>query len=402
MSEHVMTTQDLSNSVHGALELESVPGGIAPLRLPAWTRPQHADGGIDRMSAQTSGVRIRVFTAARNIQLEATFTRTTPRGQPARLLRLVAETAAVSCSITIDEGDLLLEAPDHTAVRESGTRSQVHFALDATRAERLVTLWLPAAAACVLHTLSADAPMRPAPPEGERWLHYGSSISHGSSLDDPRGPWPQQVARGLGLGLVNMGFAGNAMLDPFVARAIAQAPADLITLKIGINVVNGDAMRARTFVPAVHNFLDLVREGHPSTPLAVITALACPIHEDATGPSREASPGKAGATPREIPIGDGSLTLRRTRSLIEQLVTARNDPALHLVDGLTLLGVEDGHLPDNLHPDQTGHDLIAARFSPIAQRLLEERLLGVAPAAAQPDEARTVPPVGLEPTLGRF
>ncbi|WP_425460940.1 SGNH/GDSL hydrolase family protein [Lacisediminihabitans profunda] len=369
-----MTLQDLASSVHGALELESVPGGIAPLRLPAWTRAEHADGGIDRMSAQLSGVCIRLLTAAHSIQLEATFTRTASRAHPARPFRLVAETAMVSCSITMDEGDVLVEASDRTAVREHGKRSHVHFALEATESERVVTIWLPHSAACILHEMSADAPLRPAPEKRARWIHYGSSISHGSDLDGPRGPWPQQVARRLDLDLANMGFAGNAMLDPFVARSIAQAPADLISLKIGINVVNGDAMRARTFVPAAHNFLNLVREGHPFTPLAVITALACPIHEVATGPTREASPGKAGATPREIGAGDGSLTLRRTRSLLEQVVAARDDPALHLVDGLTLLGVEDGHLPDNLHPDQFGHDLIAARLTLVARRLLEGHL----------------------------
>lgn len=372
MSDHAMTTQDLALSVHGALELEPVPGGLAPLRLPAWTRPEHADGGIDRMSAQTSGVRLRLRTAARSVTLEATFTRTASRVHPARPFRLVAETPTTARDVTLDEGDVLVEAPDRTAVREPGARSRVRFDLGATAGERVVTMWLPASAACVLHAVRADAPLHPAPQERPRWVHHGSSISHGSDLDDPRGPWPQQVARRLDLDLVNMGFAGNAMLDPFVARAIARAPADLISVKLGINLVNGDAMRARTFVPAVHNFLDLVREGHPSTPLAVITALACPIHEDATGPTREASPGRAGATPREIPAGDGSLTLRRTRSLLEQVVTARADPALHLVNGLTLLGVEDGHLPDDLHPDQIGHDLIATRFCPIARRLLEE------------------------------
>jgi hypothetical protein len=368
--DSALTPEQLAASIHGALELESTPDGVAPLRLPAWTRAQHATGGIDRMSAQTSGVSIRLLTAARTLVLDATFTRTASRVHPARPFRVVAETPAGEHTVTLDEGDVLIEAPDGTAVREHGERSAVRFELDAPAGERLVTVWLPVSAACVIHAITADAPLRAAPPEGPRWVHYGSSISHGSDLDDPRAPWPQQAARALGLDLVNLGFAGNAMLDPFVARAIAATPADIITLKIGINIVNGDSMRTRTFVPAVHNFLDLVREGHPSTPLAVITALACPIHEDATGPVREVSPGKAGATPREIPPGDGSLTLRRTRSLIEGVVANRNDPALHLVDGLSLLGVDDGHLPDNLHPDREGHDLIAARFLPVARRLL--------------------------------
>ena len=230
MLDHVMMAEDLALCVHGALELEQVDGGLAPLRLPAWTRSEHADGGIDRVSAQTSGVRLRARTAARTVTLDATFTRTASRVHPARPFSLVAETPAFAQHVTLDEGDILVEASDRTAVREPGARSCVRFDLDAAAGERVVTMWLPASTACVLHAVRADAPLHPAPQKRPRWIHHGSSISHGSDLDDPRGPWPQQVARRLDLDLVNMGFAGNAMLDPFVARAIARAPAELISV----------------------------------------------------------------------------------------------------------------------------------------------------------------------------
>jgi len=368
-----MTPADLASSLRGHLELEAADGGIAPLRLPGWTRVQHADGGIDRMSAQSSGVHLRVLTSASVIHLDATFTRTASRVHPARPFRLVAETGTGEIAVIVDEGDVLVEAPDRSSTREPGSRSRVRFDLGPSPIERPVTIWLPTSAATVVHGVGADAELRAVPVGGPRWIHHGSSISHGSDLIDPRGPWPHQVARALGLDLVNMGFAGNAMLDPFVATAIARASADLITVKIGINLVNGDAMRARTFVPAAHNFLDVIRAGHPGIPIVVVTALACPIHEDTTGPTREVSPGKAGGTAREIPEGDGSLTLRRTRALLERVVGSRDDPALHVVDGRTLLSEADGHLPDNLHPDQVGHDLVAQRFTPVVRGLLAER-----------------------------
>lgn len=37
-------------------------------------------------------------------------------------------------------------------------------------------------------------------------------------------------------------------------------PADLISFKMGINVVNTDAMRLRAFTPALHGFLTIIRE----------------------------------------------------------------------------------------------------------------------------------------------
>ena len=75
------------------------------------------------------------------------------------------------------------------------------------------------------------------------------------------------------------------MLDPFTARAMRDTPADLISVKIGINLVNADLMRLRAFAPAVHGFLDTIREGHPTTPLLVVSPILCPIHEDTPGPA---------------------------------------------------------------------------------------------------------------------
>ena len=122
------------------------------------------------------------------------------------------------------------------------------------------------------------------------WLHHGSSISHGSDAESPSTTWPALAAALGGVELVNLGFGGSALLDPFTARTLRDTPADLISVKIGINLVNTDLMRLRAFGPAVHGFLDTIREGHPSTPLLVVSPLLCPIHED--------TPGPAGAGPR--------------------------------------------------------------------------------------------------------
>ena len=85
----------------------------------------------------------------------------------------------------------------------------------------------------------------------------------------PRGrPWPRPTA---GVELVNLGLGGSALLDPFTARTMRDTPADLVSVKIGINLVNSDQMRMRAFGAAVHGFLDTIREGHPDTPLLVVS-----------------------------------------------------------------------------------------------------------------------------------
>lgn len=44
-------------------------------------------------------------------------------------------------------------------------------------------------------------------------------------------------------------------------------------------------MRERTFVSAFHGFLDTVRDGHPDTPLAIVTPVICPVAEEHPGPT---------------------------------------------------------------------------------------------------------------------
>ena len=85
--------------------------------------------------------------------------------------------------------------------------------------------------------------------------------------------------------LINLGLGGSALLDPFTARALRDTPADLISVKIGINLVNPDLMRLRAFAPAVHGFLDTIREGHPTTPLLVVSPHPLPDPRGHPGPA---------------------------------------------------------------------------------------------------------------------
>lgn len=357
----------LARSVRGALEIEPVVGGFSPRRLPSWTRGQQADSDIQRMASHTSGVSLRLFTAATVLGLDITFSRTAIRGQrPAQAASVMCEVdGRIVGHVEADEGTVIVTARDKTSTTLPGHPSLVLLELggDGSR-EREVIVWLPQAASVTIHGGAADAPVQAAAPtEALRWVHYGSAISHGWVAAHALGAWPVEASRKLGWELTNLSFAGNAMLDPFVARTIAQRPADLITLKVGLDVVTDDAMRRRTFVPALHNFLDLIRDGQPDTPIALITALACPILEDRTGPTLEPSPGMWESTARVNAQGDGPLSIADTRDLVAEVAGSRQDDMLDVVDGLSLFTPADApHLTDNLHPDQSGHDLIAQRF----------------------------------------
>src|SRR5205085_2030551 len=107
-----------------------------------------------------------------------------------------------------------------------------------------------------------------------------------------------------------LGLAGQCHLDQFTARTIRDLPADVLSLKTGINNVNGDTLRLRTYGPALHGFLDTVREGHPDTPFMVISPILCPAHEDAPGPT-DSTNGTAASAASPVAAAQGALTLRQ-------------------------------------------------------------------------------------------
>lgn len=363
--------------VRGALELEVTARGVQPHRLPAWARAQGADAQLSMVESQPAGVRIALRTAATVIELDALPTRYSYVGAPARpdgvydLVvdgRLTAQASvAGGTSVAID---MATGVPD---VRE-GEPGTLRFDGLEPR-EKDVEIWLPHNETTELVGLRTDAPVAPLVREGRRvWVHHGSSISHGSNATSPSATWPALAAAAGDVDLVNLGFGGSAMLDPFVARVIRDLPADLISVKIGINLVNADVMRLRAFAPAVHGFLDTIRDGHPETPLVVVSPICCPIHEDTPGPGAFDMAALAEGRMQFRATGDpseraaGKLTLRVIRDELARIVTQRAADDLHLtyLDGLDLYGEDDVAevpLPDALHPDTAGHARIGARFA---------------------------------------
>ena len=237
--------------------------------------------------------------------------------------------------------------------------------------DKSVEIWLPHDVEVAVQCIRADAPLVASEDSGRRWLHYGSSISHGMNAHGPTGTWPAVAAVAAGVSLVNLGFSGNAMVDPFVATAIRDQRADIITLKIGINVINHDGFRARTLVPAVISFIDTIRERHPETAIWVISSILCPIVEDRPGPTTlVGEPGARHATTSGLPgeVVRGRLSLSLTRDLLKQIVDSRSvdDPNLHYLDGRELYGrPENRSMPmrDGLHPDSEAQRHIGLRFA---------------------------------------
>jgi hypothetical protein len=370
-------TAPIAPLVHGAAELEGTTRGLRPHRLPGRAREQFPDPYLLAMEAQPSGVRLVMATSARTLRLVCHPTRLGYRDveRPRGGLDLVVD-GDLFASAVLGGGDLVETdlRTGATEFRPGGPHTAEFDGLP--KGDKHIEIWLPHNEAVELIELRADAPVRPVESAGRRWVHHGSSISQGSNATTPTRTWPAVAARLGGVELRNLGFGGNAFVDPFTARAVRDAPADLISVKLGINVVNLDAMRLRVFTPAVEGFLDTIREGHPDTPLLLVSPIFCGIHERTPGPGA-VDPDSLGtdrirftASGTEGDEEHGRLTLRVVREALASLAERRrSDPNLHYLDGTRLYGEEDAAehpLPDALHPDTDTHRLIGERFAEYA------------------------------------
>ncbi|MFG2485051.1 GDSL-type esterase/lipase family protein [Streptomyces virginiae] len=375
-----ITTPITPDLLRGALDLERTEHGLLPHRLPARARAQCADGDLATVETQPSGVRLVFRTRATVIELDTLRTKMAYDGAPPRpdgLYDLLIDGLPAGQGHVGGGNVLQVDMATGATENRPGPPGTVRFSGLPGRVKD-VEIWLPHNEITQLVALRTDAPVEPLPDTGRRrWLHHGSSISHGSDAASPSTTWPALAAGLGGVELTNLGLSGNALLDPFTARVLRDTPADLISVKIGINLVNRDLMRLRAFGPAVHGFLDTVREGHPTTPLLVLSPILCPIHEDTPGPSApdfgELAEGRlrfrAAGDPAERAFG--KLTLGVIREELARIVRLRaaDDPNLHLLDGRALYGERDTAelpLPDALHPDAATHRRMGERFAALA------------------------------------
>ncbi|OZF54767.1 lipase [Rhodococcus sp. 14-2470-1b] len=357
----------------GALDTEVTERGLIPHRLPAWTRSRFPDDRIAGAEVQPAGVRLAFRTDATVVELDALPTRQEFVGLPPRPPGMFDVTIGGELvhSVTSTGGNVLsVDMATGSVDRTDGPVVPVRFEM--APGTKDVEIWLPHNQHVELIALRSDSSILPASTSGwpprPRWVHYGSSISQGSNATSPSTTWVGLSSSAMGFSVTNLAFSGSAMLDPFVARVMRDEPAEVISLEVGINLVNGDVMRTRAFTPAVHGFLDTIRDGHPSTPIVVVSPFYCPIHENTPGPGAFDPQALAEGTVRFVATGDpgpGKLTLTVVRDELRRVCGQREDPNLYLVDGLDLYGPSDFDefpLPDGLHPDARAHRRIAERF----------------------------------------
>ena len=250
-----ITTPITADLLRGALELERTEHGAAAApaaRLGPRTDPRRpaGDGGGPALR-RTAGLphpghRRRAGHAAApsgptwapRPARTASTTCSSTAGWPAR----PARPAATSCTIDMATGSA------ETAAR---VRSAPCGSPACPTGAKDVEIWLPHNETTELVALRTDAPVEPV--AGQRTAGCGcTTAARSATAPTPRAPprpgrrWPPRSAA---WSWSTSGFGGSALLDPFTARAMRDTPADLISVKIGINLVNTDLMRAARVRP---------------------------------------------------------------------------------------------------------------------------------------------------------
>jgi len=309
----------------GAVSVAEVDGGLLPYRLPWEERRLHHFALADGAALMASGVRLRFATEAQTLEL--TFAPLPPHWTG----------LGHHFDLTID-GELIAGCP--TPAGSTAAR----FSLP--RGEKTVEIWFPQGAPVTLFELRADGACRVVPDPRPRWTTYGSSITHCVRAHSPARTWPAIVARKRGLNLTNLGYGGQCHLEALAGTMIRDLPADLITLKLGINTIGG-SMAQRVFYPAVTGLVRLIREKHPAIPIALISPIAYPPNEQTSNA-----------------VGVTMEGMRRDIEEAHRQLVALGDEHLIYVNGLEIFdeALLAHYSDDQCHPGADGIEVMAERF----------------------------------------
>ncbi|HEU0206483.1 MAG TPA: SGNH/GDSL hydrolase family protein [Pseudolysinimonas sp.] len=277
-----------------------------------------------------------------------------PRSPTGARIALRTDASVMTFSIDCEVGDacpLDLMVDDQLVERCPIAQCRATFTWSLPFGEHVVELWLPQFGAMRLGqiTLSDAATLSLPPAATAQWIAHGSSITQCSEASGPSEAWPTLVSRAHDWELTNLGFGAQCHLDQTVARYIRDhPPVDLIFVCAGINIYGQASLTARSLPSALSGFIHTVRDGHPTTPIVLMSPILAPERED---------------TPNAV-----GLTLRDVRDIVSDMgetLVRHNDENLTIIDGLTVFGAEDAHLlGDGLHPTTRGYRLMAERLGP--------------------------------------
>ena len=222
------------------------------------------------------------------------------------------------------------------------------------RADREIMLYLPLYIPVKVTGIGLDAEARierakPFAVKGPI-VFYGTSITQGGCASRSGMSYQAILGRLLNVDFVNLGFSGNGLGEPELARTVAEVDASCFVLDFAQNNPTVESL-AQAYGP----FLQTIRSKHAQTPILVIT----PIYSAREAYSRDAR-------------------LEGMRELIRKAAAERiaaGDRQLEILEGTDLIGPSRGDgLVDGTHPNDLGFEWMAEG---LASRL--SKMIGLKP-----------------------
>lgn len=300
-------------------ELTRLPASRAEsYRKPVWNLAQSPSGGR---------IRFRTDAAALSIRLEY------PHPPDMRNMHAFGQSGV---DLYVDGGYFTTATPDKDAAPGKIYERTLFDFHEQRRIEREITLYLPLYMSVKVLGIGVDTdakisrarPFKVAKPV----VFYGTFITQGGCASRPGMSYQAMLGRALNIDFVNLGFSGNGMGEPELARAVADIDASAVVLDFAQN------NRTLASLEQVYDpFIETIRAARPDVPIVAIT----PIY----------------ATREDLePAAHAELD--KMRQHIRQIVSRRigaGDRNLQLIEGTDLLGParRDG-LVDGTHPNDLG------------------------------------------------
>ena len=228
-----------------------------------------------------------------------------------------------------------------TADKDSkpGKTQEHSYYKDQPRGDREITLYLPLYMGVKVLGIGidADARIERAKPfaVAKPLVFYGTSITQGGCASRPGMSYQAILGRMLNADFVNLGFSGNGLGEPELARAVAEIDASCFVMDMAQNNKTVESL-AEAYAPFIGN----IRSKHAETPILTIT----PIYAARESWSHDAR-------------------LEGMRELIRRVAAekiAAGDRHLEIVEGTDLLGPTRGDgLVDGTHPNDLGFQWMA-------------------------------------------
>ena len=306
--------------IQGAITIESGDGYVRPWRTDYQQKDLYPsiDGNLVNQMSKPVGVRVRFASSSASVTLSVL------PAEVDRTFDVVIENERIdTLSLAMGESTLTVR--------------------DLPGDETPVEVWLPYDGPVSLATIDGEG-VRSVSDTRLNWLTYGSSITQCGAAHSPSRTWPAIAARACDLNLTCMGLGGQCHLDSMVARLIRDRDADLLTMKLGINVMGAASLSPRSFRGAVIGFTQIIREKHPTIPIGIISPII--------SPPREATPNAVGFT----------LEMMRDEliDVVDRIRQVTGDEKIYYFNGLEMFGenLVDDYLPDNLHPNGDGYEIL--------------------------------------------